>query len=278
MSILGKELAWRWSSGLLPDETTFHIAPDVRAGIGSGGSTISVLHELHEQYGLDGKKLLMIHSGGQSQRLPFCRGSGKVLMPLPSKKYHTMLDWLFTQLSNAPETPGSQVVISPCDSFLRHDPRELVFSSEGITVMACRGTQEEAKQYGHFTVGQKSTENLYEPKDFSYFAEYELSFQEPKPFWIDTGIVNLADDAVSALLSMKDLYRKILGGTVTLSLYNQIYQWLLGAPLLDTEVSGIKFSVNTVRNSTFYHLGSTEEFIKTFCLLSQDRSWEAIHA
>lgn len=275
MGLTIKELEWRY--GLLPAGIRFQVFPDHKPEIGSGSSTIGVLHELQKHYDLDEMKILIIHSGGKSEHLPFCHVGGKIFMPFPSEEYYTMFDFLPVNLSNLPTIAGCQVIISPCDSFITCNPEQLALSTEGVTVIASKGTHEEAERFGHFTVRHQPTGNLSEAQQFSYHAEYEMSFQEPKPFWIDTGIVHLAGDAVKTLLSMKSLYQEILEGK-PISLYNQLYQSLLGAPLLGADISKLKFAINTVQSSTFYHLGSTKEFIETFCLLNQNRSWESVHA
>ncbi|XP_019621842.1 PREDICTED: fucose-1-phosphate guanylyltransferase-like [Branchiostoma belcheri] len=55
------------------------------AKIGCGGSTLEVLYQLRQQYGkeLDNWKVLLIHAGGYSQRLPSASVLGKVFMAAP---------------------------------------------------------------------------------------------------------------------------------------------------------------------------------------------------
>lgn len=53
---------------------------------GAGGSTFLVLEELHRRFletDLKTKKILLIHAGGWSQRLPSASVLGKLFMPLP---------------------------------------------------------------------------------------------------------------------------------------------------------------------------------------------------
>ena len=63
----------------LPKETTFVAIPD-RDGkrVGSGGATLEVLKYLHEQEeSFDGLRILVIHSGGDSKRVPQYSALGK---------------------------------------------------------------------------------------------------------------------------------------------------------------------------------------------------------
>uniref|UniRef100_A0A915D1R7 L-fucokinase domain-containing protein n=1 Tax=Ditylenchus dipsaci TaxID=166011 RepID=A0A915D1R7_9BILA len=56
--------------------------------IGSGGATLNALSFLHNIYGdvLFEKKILVLHSGGYSQRLPHVAALGKLFMLMPSGK------------------------------------------------------------------------------------------------------------------------------------------------------------------------------------------------
>lgn len=51
---------------------------------GAGGSTLLVIEELRMSVSFDKKKVLLIHAGGWSQRLPFASVLGKLFMPFPS--------------------------------------------------------------------------------------------------------------------------------------------------------------------------------------------------
>ena len=53
--------------------------------IGSGGSTLHILHSLKMKYGAEMEKMrtLVIHAGGYSKRLPSHSCSGKIFSPLP---------------------------------------------------------------------------------------------------------------------------------------------------------------------------------------------------
>ena len=68
----------------LPSRTVFAVIPDeggVR--VGSGGATLSALKYLSEQGGWEGKRVLVIHSGGDSKRVPQYSALGKLFSPVP---------------------------------------------------------------------------------------------------------------------------------------------------------------------------------------------------
>ena len=53
--------------------------------IGSGGSTMNLINVLYERFGdsLYSKKILLIHCGGYSQRIPYNTVLGKIFAPVP---------------------------------------------------------------------------------------------------------------------------------------------------------------------------------------------------
>jgi fucokinase len=99
-----RQLRWRVDKGLLPAETEFFVFADpLGKRIGSGGSTIYVLYKLldyfcqannaeckasNSQFSLrsllSGKRILILHSGGDSKRLPSYSAVGKIFFPLPT--------------------------------------------------------------------------------------------------------------------------------------------------------------------------------------------------
>ncbi|CAN7945774.1 unnamed protein product [Ixodes hexagonus] len=83
-------------NGLLP-VVPYHIFADLPgAKMGSGGATLHILERLTELYGdhCFEMRTLVIHTGGQSKRLPSHSVLGKLfaLLPLPSKSNFQMLD------------------------------------------------------------------------------------------------------------------------------------------------------------------------------------------
>ena len=79
------QLELKHQSGDLP-LVPYHIIPDPPGPrIGSGGSTLHILAQLKDQYGasLESWRILLIHAGGYSKRLPSHSCSGKIFSPLP---------------------------------------------------------------------------------------------------------------------------------------------------------------------------------------------------
>ena len=79
------QLDLKREAGELP-LVTFLVIPDPPGPrIGSGGSTLHILRSLKMRYGaeMDKLRMLVIHAGGYSKRLPSHSCSGKIFSPLP---------------------------------------------------------------------------------------------------------------------------------------------------------------------------------------------------
>ena len=79
------QIKHRQSKGLLPKNTKFAVIAD-RDGkrIGSGGATFSVVRYIREnEETFKNKRILCIHSGGDSKRVPQYSACGKLFSPVP---------------------------------------------------------------------------------------------------------------------------------------------------------------------------------------------------
>src|SRR5512137_578384 len=83
-------LARRREHGLYPRELQFEVVADPPCGrIGTGGSTLWALGALLERRGGEAsdlfgrERLLLLHAGGRSRRLPCYAPEGKLFAPLP---------------------------------------------------------------------------------------------------------------------------------------------------------------------------------------------------
>ena len=78
---------------VLPPETHFAVIPDEgNVRVGSGGATLSVLRYIYKREeelkgvgSFKGLRILVIHSGGDSKRVPSYSALGKLFSPVPHK-------------------------------------------------------------------------------------------------------------------------------------------------------------------------------------------------
>ena len=84
-----EQIAYRLKNHQLPAETEYVILPDPDGKrVGSGGATFNVLKYIAEQSPkaedhFANKRILVIHSGGDSKRVPQYSAAGKLFSPVP---------------------------------------------------------------------------------------------------------------------------------------------------------------------------------------------------
>lgn len=178
--MMRRQIAWRRSQGLLPTGTQFHVIADPGGRrIGSGGATLRILAalslpagapwarlhaidpaaDLHAlaQAGTDRQRTLIIHSGGDSRRLPHCSAVGKLFarIPhvLPDGRASTIFDEMLINLSGiaAGAPPGALVVSG--DVMLVFDHLQLSFHRHGVTGVSIAAPAELGLRHGVYVTG-----------------------------------------------------------------------------------------------------------------------------
>jgi fucokinase len=136
--------------------------PGRRAG--SGGATLAAVAQLARQFSLtpdDLKRLrvLLIHSGGASQRLPAYSPLGKIFAPLPVLRpdghIATLFDHLYITLAGLPERLGPGMLVLAGDVFLLFDHRNVTPPAEGVTALSMRVEAELGCAHGVFVTDRQ---------------------------------------------------------------------------------------------------------------------------
>ena len=216
-----KQLQWRKDKGKYSEFFVFADPQGKR--IGSGGSTIYVLYGIrnyfcennHENYQsphepFKGKRILILHSGGDSRRLPAYSAVGKIFIPLPTSLsmdgFVTLFDILFFNLMQLPSLDDGQVVVASGDVLLSFDASKVTCSDSGVTGLAYPGPVEVASNHGVYIVPQTpSGENLREVVDFLQKPTYDElkkcnGLDTANRAFIDTGVMNFGVDAIKVLM------------------------------------------------------------------------------
>lgn len=164
-----EQLHLRETLGLLAQVGRWLVAPDPGGRrVGSGGSTIHCLmevlrHELGPAVGagadawrdaLSGLRVLILHAGGDSRRLPAYGPCGKLFVPMPGENECAIPLTLFDRqigrylaLPSNGEVRG-QIVITAGDVLLLFDPEGVEFAGEGITGLSVLGPAAQATGHG----------------------------------------------------------------------------------------------------------------------------------
>ncbi|MDZ7315919.1 MAG: hypothetical protein ONB24_07335 [candidate division KSB1 bacterium] len=245
--------------------------------IGSGGSTFYVLEQLHRLLGenLFAQRILILHSGGDSRRLPAYAAMGKLFTPLPSPDYDCLFDIMVRSYAELPCASGGQVIVASGDVLLNFDPSMVNFHPTGITGVAFSENAQHGRYFGVYVVREPSTratvvaDVLQKPSMEELEAAGAVDFS--RRIWLDTGILNLSADAVHTLLDCRELIRSFAQGQLDLNLYHEILYAVCGkADIPDGDkLREIALYVSCLPYCGFYHVGRSEEFLHNFYSLTQ---------
>ncbi|KAG7488378.1 hypothetical protein MATL_G00032030 [Megalops atlanticus] len=126
----------------LPLGTTYHVFADPPGPkIGNGGSTLHALQRLKEKYGqrLCGFKIILIHAGGYSQRLPNASALGKIFTALPlGDPVYQMLELKLAMYIDFPVHMKPGVLVTCADDIELYsikDTESITFDRMGFTAL-----------------------------------------------------------------------------------------------------------------------------------------------
>jgi len=213
------QLETRGQLGLLTGVRQFMVVSDPEGKrIGSGGSTIQCLMEILNRRGpaggapaepaewldvLRSLRILIVHAGGDSRRLPAYGPCGKLFVPVPGDSDSALGTTLFgrqlpTYLALPVMPAGTgQIVITAGDVLLIFQPEEVHFASKGLTGLGCFASPQQAAGHGVFCPAGDGQVRLFLQKpsaqqqvDMGAVNRYGQSV-------LDIGVMNF--DAVTAV-------------------------------------------------------------------------------
>src|SRR5439155_7462327 len=123
-----------------------------------------VMRALVREHGVDpadlhNLRILLIHSGGASQRLPAYSPLGKIFAPLPllrpDGQIATLFDHLYLTLAGLPERLGPGLLVVAGDVVLLFDHRDVTAPRPGVTAISMRVEPETALGHGVFVTDAK---------------------------------------------------------------------------------------------------------------------------
>jgi len=283
--------------------------------IGSGGSTLQCLAEVlrrESQPGEDGSnrhsaeailsrlRILIVHAGGDSRRLPAYSPCGKIFIPLPGDSRSGLGSTLFDRLVSAflglpAGAPcAGQVVIASGDALIRFDPAAVQFGGTGIAALGAPASSQEAARHGVLCPNADGSVRRYLQKpDLRAQSEAGAIGLDGRSM-LDIGVMSLDAGAAARFLwafrtpSARDasrshgidLYREVccaLGTETTLAHYvrtarssgSALDEAVLAS--LFAELHPIPLNVQVLDGCSFLHFGSTSQLISSGLeLVAQD--------
>jgi fucokinase len=147
-----EEIRRRQQQGKIPAGLYLAVPDAGDRRIGSGGATLNALRVLDEKAHAPARRVLMIHSGGDSRRLPQYSLSGKLFGALPVKtpwgEVSTVFDEFLALSCGWAERLQAGLVVASGDVVLTFDAAGLDWSRPGVTGVALRQPVETGTQHG----------------------------------------------------------------------------------------------------------------------------------
>jgi fucokinase len=167
------QLAHRRRAGLLEAFRKVMVVTDLEGRrIGSGGSTLLCLMRVLDReltaHSLDPRdsrvieqtlrrlRIMILHAGGDSRRLPAYSPCGKIFIPVPGRESTPVSLTLFdrilpTCLALPPGRPGTgQMLVTSGDALLLFNPSSVRFDLPGVVALGAADSPEQAAKHGVF--------------------------------------------------------------------------------------------------------------------------------
>jgi galactokinase/mevalonate kinase-like predicted kinase len=290
----------RLDHGLYPRELAFEVVADPSAGrVGTGGGTLWALARLLERRRppdvkafLGSQRILLVHAGGESRRLPCYAPEGKLFAPLPLPSSAllppVLLDAQLGLFLKYPWRPG-EVVVTTADVFIDFDVTSVPEERGAVLGFAKPASLEQGSRHGVFRFDRHREQVI----DYFQKAPVELLarralLEGTGECALDIGLVSLGAEALWAFLALGEaaveggtLLEGLAAGRLRFDLYLEVLTACLEGASFDTfwkrvrPASALPIGVARhvyeafhpfglggalTRSTTFIHLGSLAEF------------------
>ncbi len=293
------QLGARVAAGRLPEVRAALVEADPGGRrIGSGGSTLRCLARVvgRERRSpgesaaavLARLRVLIVHAGGDSRRLPAYAPCGKIFVPMPVESRGplpaTLFDLLAPQFLKLPPGAEGQVVVAAGDALNRMETGPLSLAEPGLIALGAHTSPEEAARHGVFCLGEGGVVRLYLQKPALAEQIAHGAITPGGAAVLDIGVMSFDAASSAALLAAfepfgaeiaehgLDLYREIccaMGSQATPEHYLRSARasgsrWSEPAlravyPLL----RAIPLRARLVPQASFLHFGSTRQLIES---------------
>lgn len=229
------QIALRRERGDLPPRTHFAVIPDPNGErVGSGGATLSAIKYIARAHGtenFENLRILVIHSGGDSKRVPQYSALGKLFSPvpheLPNGNSSTLFDEFMISVSAVPGRLKSGMLLLSGDVLLLFNPLLIDFSGKGAAAISFKENVETGKNHGVFLRGEDGYVKKCLQKQSEKTLRAEGAVNDRDCVDIDTGAIIFSTDILTSLYSLflkdgkycEEYFNAYVNSKVRLSLY-----------------------------------------------------------
>lgn len=299
-----EQLAYRLKGGYLSERTHYAVLPDPDGRrVGSGGATLNVLRYVAECAGGEtdrpfvGKRVLVIHSGGDSKRVPQYSVCGKLFSPVPRKlpdgRNSTLFDEFMIGMAGVAGRLKEGMLVLSGDVLLLFNPLQIDFSFHGAAALSIKEPVEVGKDHGVFLNDGRDYVKKFLHKQSEKQLENMGAVNASGLVDLDTGAVALDTDLMEALFSLvsengrvvEEKFKTFVNETVRLSFYGDFLYPLAGEATLEDyyneagegercqelldcrkavweAISGFSLRLLSLTPAEFIHFGTTKELLR----------------
>lgn len=202
------QLVYRQKNGWLPKQTNYLVLSDPDGKrVGSGGATLNVLREIWQlEHSFDGLRLLVIHSGGDSKRVPQYSACGKLFSPvpreLPDGRASTLFDEFMIGMAGVPSRMQEGMLVLSGDVLLLFNPLQIDGQLDGAAAISMKEQVSVGKDHGVFLNNGKDEVQkfLHKQSEETLISMGAVNAQGNVD--LDTGAILLSVALVDALFSL----------------------------------------------------------------------------
>lgn len=229
------QLNERRQAGFLPLQTRFAVIPDpMGKRVGSGGATLGVLKYVAEQTGradFAGLRILVIHSGGDSKRVPQYSALGKLFSPvpheLPNGRASTLFDEFMIAMATVPSRVREGMLLLSGDVLLLFNPLLIDYSGQNAAAISFKEHVRTGRNHGVFLRGNDGNVRKFMHKQSVETLQNCGAVNKQDCVDIDTGAVIFSKEMLAALYQLisqegkfsEERFAELVNEKVRLSLY-----------------------------------------------------------
>ena len=277
----------------LPASTCYAVLSDPEGKrVGSGGATLNALRYIKAETGSFSGRVLVIHSGGDSKRVPQYSACGKLFSPVPRTfpdgRRSTLFDEFVIGMSGVPARLREGMLVCSGDVLLLFNPLQIDFYGRGAAALSFKEHAETGKNHGVYLRDGEGNVGRFLHKQPVEVLRTLGAVDTRENVDIDTGAVildaNILNDLFS-LINTEDKFKTFVNERARLSFYadflyplatgSTLEQFYLEKPEGDyteelrdcrtalwTALHGYRMKLIRLAPTSFIHLGTTRELLK----------------
>ena len=225
----------RKEAGFLPPKTHFAVIPDPDGKrVGSGGATLNVLRyiaEREKRADFKGLRVMVIHSGGDSKRIPQYSAMGKLFSPvprtLPNGNASTLFDEFLISMAGIPSRIREGMLLLSGDVLLLFNPLLVDYPGDGAAALSFKEHVDTGKNHGVYLRGKDGCVARCLQKQSVEALRAAGAVNKDDHVDIDTGAVIFSPEMMASLYGLisvngaadGSLFEAYVNENVRLSLY-----------------------------------------------------------